>query len=196
MSPTPLTPNQEKVLALIAAGYSATAAAQQAGIHRNTVANWLKVDAFRKALAQSRYEKQLLYWDQAQAVVVEALNHLRTLMYDSAVQPNVRLNATKALLQQVNTYLPSEPGLVLPEPAEIPAQMHKNAQDPEPSDAHPGRNDQCPCGSGIKFKRCCLNKSGVNGVTGVKQSIPPAETSEASKTTSHQPPPTSPARSA
>jgi DNA-binding CsgD family transcriptional regulator len=182
MSPTPLTPNQEKVLALIAAGYSATAAAQQAGIHRNTVANWLKVDAFRKALAQSRYEKQLLYWDQAQAVVVEALNHLRTLMYDPAVQPNVRLNATKALLQQVNSYLPSEPGLVLPEPAEITAQAHKNAQAPEPNDAHPGRNDQCPCGSGIKFKRCCLNTNGVNGVG---QAVSPAETSEASKTTSH-----------
>ena len=22
----------------------------------------------------------------------------------------------------------------------------------------PGRNDLCPCGSGIKFKKCCLNK--------------------------------------
>ena len=23
-----------------------------------------------------------------------------------------------------------------------------------------GRNDPCPCGSGKKYKRCCLNKSG------------------------------------
>lgn len=23
----------------------------------------------------------------------------------------------------------------------------------------PGRNEQCPCGSGKKFKKCCLNKS-------------------------------------
>ncbi len=23
----------------------------------------------------------------------------------------------------------------------------------------PGRNDPCPCGSGKKFKQCCLNKS-------------------------------------
>lgn len=22
----------------------------------------------------------------------------------------------------------------------------------------PGRNDPCPCGSGLKFKRCCLTK--------------------------------------
>lgn len=25
----------------------------------------------------------------------------------------------------------------------------------------PGRNDPCPCGSGIKFKKCCLNKAPV-----------------------------------
>lgn len=33
-----------------------------------------------------------------------------------------------------------------------------------------GRNDPCPCGSGLKFKRCCLNK-GVNKA----QSYSPAE---------------------
>lgn len=26
------------------------------------------------------------------------------------------------------------------------------------SDVKTGRNDQCPCGSGIKFKKCCINK--------------------------------------
>jgi hypothetical protein len=24
--------------------------------------------------------------------------------------------------------------------------------------AKPGRNDPCPCGSGKKYKRCCLDK--------------------------------------
>ena len=23
----------------------------------------------------------------------------------------------------------------------------------------PGRNEQCPCGSNLKYKRCCLNKA-------------------------------------
>lgn len=27
-----------------------------------------------------------------------------------------------------------------------------------------GRNDPCPCGSGKKFKQCCLNKTGGSGV--------------------------------
>jgi len=26
------------------------------------------------------------------------------------------------------------------------------------SEAKPGRNDQCPCGSGRKYKQCCLAK--------------------------------------
>ena len=26
--------------------------------------------------------------------------------------------------------------------------------------AKPGRNDPCPCGSGKKYKRCCLLKAG------------------------------------
>jgi len=25
-----------------------------------------------------------------------------------------------------------------------------------------GRNDPCPCGSGKKFKKCCLNKQGLS----------------------------------
>jgi SEC-C motif len=25
-----------------------------------------------------------------------------------------------------------------------------------------GRNDPCPCGSGKKFKKCCLNSQGLN----------------------------------
>ena len=42
MSPrTILTPTQEQVLSLIAAGSTATAAAS-AGIHRNTISNWLR----------------------------------------------------------------------------------------------------------------------------------------------------------
>lgn len=26
-----------------------------------------------------------------------------------------------------------------------------------------GQNDPCPCGSGLKFKRCCLNKEQPSG---------------------------------
>jgi len=39
--------------------------------------------------------------------------------------------------------------------------MHKNAQQEEPyrrPDPKTGRNQPCPCGSGKKYKRCCLSK--------------------------------------
>jgi uncharacterized protein YecA (UPF0149 family) len=32
--------------------------------------------------------------------------------------------------------------------------------DPIESDAAPGRNDPCPCGSGKKYKKCCQGKQG------------------------------------
>ena len=34
--------------------------------------------------------------------------------------------------------------------------MHAEAE-PSPAALHVGRNDPCPCGSGKKFKKCCLN---------------------------------------
>jgi uncharacterized protein YecA (UPF0149 family) len=39
--------------------------------------------------------------------------------------------------------------------------MHNFAQPPETyrrSEPKIGRNDPCPCGSGKKYKHCCLNK--------------------------------------
>jgi uncharacterized protein YecA (UPF0149 family) len=47
-------------------------------------------------------------------------------------------------------------GETLWEPA--PKRMRKIPQ--------PGRNDPCPCGSGRKFKKCCLNKRNRPPVSG------------------------------
>jgi len=124
MSSNPaLHPRQEEVLALIATGSSATSAARQAGVHRNTVNNWLKTEDFRAALARARYEKQLLYWDQAHEMMAEGLNNLRAMMHDRNATNNERLNATKALLQQLNLFMPQDSSLVFPEPAEPPVSL-------------------------------------------------------------------------
>jgi uncharacterized protein YecA (UPF0149 family) len=41
-------------------------------------------------------------------------------------------------------------------------EVHKNAQTSSTTyrreEPKTGRNEICPCGSGLKFKRCCLNK--------------------------------------
>jgi uncharacterized protein YecA (UPF0149 family) len=158
------------VLDLIATGLSAIAAAREAGVHRNTIANWIKVDAFRKGLEQARFQKQVLFWDQAAAMIPEALENLRELMHNEDATPAVRLRATKTLLDHVSRYLPGDAALILPEESENTAPVHKSAQSepnvpaPKPptrapaATPKPGRNELCPCGSGIKFKRCCLNK--------------------------------------
>lgn len=33
-----------------------------------------------------------------------------------------------------------------------------NPSKPQASTLKVGRNDPCPCGSGLKYKKCCLNK--------------------------------------
>jgi len=33
--------------------------------------------------------------------------------------------------------------------------------EPEIKEITPGRNEPCPCGSGLKFKKCCLNQKKV-----------------------------------
>ncbi|MDI7277487.1 MAG: SEC-C metal-binding domain-containing protein, partial [Anaerolineae bacterium] len=46
-------------------------------------------------------------------------------------------------------------------------EMHTNAPSEAPSPrrtaAKAGRNDPCPCGSGRKYKNCCLRKEGGGG---------------------------------
>jgi len=49
MSPsTALNSTQQQVIALIAAGSSARAAAEPAGVYGNTIANWLRSFEFRR----------------------------------------------------------------------------------------------------------------------------------------------------
>jgi hypothetical protein len=125
-----LTPQQDKVLNLIASGLSATAAARQAGVHRHTVANWLKLDEFCEALEMARHHKQILLWDQALALVSEAVADLRQLKQDPAASPSVRLRAIALLLKHGQMHLPGDSvGMGLPDPPEPGPQ---DAASPQP----------------------------------------------------------------
>src|ERR1700747_1019534 len=113
MPPTPnLSPKQDQVLVLIASGFSATAAAERAGVHRNTVVNWLRSDDFRKALERARGEREILYWDQADVLAAEALQALRGLMNDPAAPFHVRFRAAKAMLDHAQRFLPATCAIV------------------------------------------------------------------------------------
>ncbi|HLY16626.1 MAG TPA: hypothetical protein VKR61_05350 [Bryobacteraceae bacterium] len=134
-----LTTPQQQVLALIACGFTATIAAHHAGVHRNTVANWLRTEHFRSALEQARADKDLLYRDQAETLAASAIESLRILMTDPGVSDFIRLRATVALLNHTAKFLQGSGAvMVLPKSAdEILKSVHKDAQPPTPAEPEP-----------------------------------------------------------
>ena len=183
-----LTTQQEQVLALISAGSTISDAAAVTAVHRNTIHNWLRsVPEFRPALVLAR-EASALYWqEQAELYTREALDTIYQLMTSPKTPASTRLKAAQLILSfatnpKVPHALPSPESVYnvpnsaqsgaegvsacdsLPEPD--PEKVHNPAQSITQPEQQPyrrptpriGRNDLCPCGSGRKFKRCCVDK--------------------------------------
>ena len=101
MSPSPistsedrrvLSPAQEAVIALISAGSTIVAAAEAAGVHRNTVLNWRRhFPHFRVALWRAEEEKALFWREKAEELASSALETLRTILADQSASASVRL---------------------------------------------------------------------------------------------------------
>ncbi len=181
-------------------GATLTDAAAQAGVHRNTVANWRRalVD-FREALEHAHYDRATLYRDRAIDLADLAFQTLREVLADPKASPSVRLRAATFIIEKAVTPPPAEkekPARMADLFAAMAAQhadaqecttLHNDAQPecgPEPGRREPegpgsvftlhnfaqkpdtyrrpdpkiGRNDPCPCGSGRKYKHCCLDK--------------------------------------
>ena len=179
MSPnTVLTSTQEQVLSLIAAGSTATAAAASAGIHRNTISNWLRGSpAFSQALACIHFDRALHWREQAESLAPGAVETIRGIMADVAAPAAVRLKAALAILDKAAAPLSPPPSAPESNHAEsmhnhaqvpLPAAVRSEPDPPQPAESvsasvprqpgsKTGRNEVCPCGSGKKFKRCCLS---------------------------------------
>jgi hypothetical protein len=163
-----LTPDQEKVIAAIIAGATLQAAADAAGVHRNTVAYWRRTSIrFRESLIHAQYEKAIAIREQAETYAADAWAAVAAIVTDPKVSASVRLNAARYIIEKASTPPPPEPEAVYRLVSAAIPDTHKDAQtDAEPAhkDAQSttpqvGRNTPCPCGSGLKFKRCCLGKS-------------------------------------
>jgi len=153
-----LTASQEKVLALISAGSSISEAARAAGIHRNTIHNWLRSETpFPAALAEAREAKALYWREQAEELASTAIDAIRGILTDPAQPAAARLKAAHHILALVTNPAENLPNSAqsLPEPQDAPAGVPNSAQS-IPTAGKIGRNDACPCGSGKKYKRCCL----------------------------------------
>lgn len=235
-----LSPAQQQVLTLLAQGSTVSAAAQSAGVHRNTVANWRRSSShFRETWATVLYEQAQFWRDEMQSLGPLAVAALRHLLEDEKSSPSVRLRAALAVLNAITASPAEQPekararrqnretdhaletllgplpdprkaldglaqeddfdGLAEPEhgpdpghaPGHNPAisaasTVHNSAQpcttlhnqnpDPSPDFAQPAqapetaqccttpakqpvRNAPCRCGSGLKYKKCCMRKT-------------------------------------
>jgi transposase-like protein len=193
-----LSPKQIAVIDALSSGVNFTTAAEQVGVHRNTIAGWRRNHLpFQHALSHAQYDRALLYREKTEELADLAIAALRKILSDPGTSPSVLLRAALAVLNTVST--PPDPkkqvqldiekivthkadphditeasldGNRMPgreEPAATaesqstavqPEKKHIFAQSPIATIRREGpkigRNDQCPCGSGLKFKRCCL----------------------------------------
>jgi hypothetical protein len=181
-----ITPVQETVIAAITGGATMTAAAEAASIHRNTISYWRRTSlAFSEALSHAQYDKAIFVREEAETHVADAFAAIRAILTKPNASDTARLNAAKFIIEKASTPPPPKPQVIyqiqscaFPKFVHSPAQSPETENVPEPAPPTPpepqkpeivhnsaqsrppkvGRNDLCPCGSHLKFKRCCLGK--------------------------------------
>ena len=191
-----LTPQQLQVADALSNGATLTEAAAQAGIHRNTIANWRRnSDDFREALTRAHHDRAALYRERAVDLADLAFEALRKVLTNPESSPSALLRAATFIIDKVATppkFEKEKPASMAdlfaamaesdrihfsrqqtaePSPDaqecttahnEAVFYVHNPAQKPETfrrPGPKTGRNDPCPCGSGKKYKHCCLGKS-------------------------------------
>ena len=174
-----LSASQLTVITALSNGGTTTAAAEQAGVHRNTIAGWRRNQlAFQQALAQARYDRALYFREKLEDLTGLAIQALQHILTDPKTSPSVRLKAALAVIAAAitpppahNVHNPAQseiaappevrPAAPAPKSAPPLPQLHNLAQSKPKVLAKPGRNQPCHCGSGKKYKRCCIDKPRV-----------------------------------
>ena len=122
---------------------------------------------FRQALELACLDQSLFWRDQAHQMAADALAAVKAILTDPKSPAAVRLLAALAILEKASAPLPRVPADLQPQeaPPENTQPMHNYAQPPNeinelsPSEMPPpGPNDPCICGSGRKFKNCCIGR--------------------------------------
>jgi len=160
-----LSPAQAQVVAALAQGQTVSAAAREAGIHRTTVHHWLRtVPDFQAAAETAQSEYIAEQKDAFLELAGLAVNTLHDLLQDPTTPPAIRLKTALAVLQRnADSLIPEPVPESVPEPVPQPAPpIAAGAPEPAaaPTPAAPpaepiARGGPCPCGSGLKYKRCC-----------------------------------------
>ena len=175
--PANLSPVQAQVVAALAQGRTITTAAAEAGVHRNTIHNWFHEPAFKTAVENAQAEYVAILRDGMRDLAALALQNLRALLEDPKTPASVRLRAALAVLQRPHY---PQPEWHLPERIEEPRRQQyvdnlaelradydamrmaealqvgaRQNEEQAPNSAPIARSAPCPCGSGLKYKRCC-----------------------------------------
>ena len=181
-----LTQTQLTVITALSGGASTLTAAAEAGIHRNTIFNWRRnCLSFQHALAHAHYDRALAVREKAEDLLDLSTQTIRNILEDPKAPASVRLRAALAILQTAitppepkkqvmleiekiktltNTEIAPEPQPIAQPPAAVTPsanlqKTHNPAQQPFVRITPDiGRNQLCPCGSNLKYKKCCLNK--------------------------------------
>jgi hypothetical protein len=195
-----LSTQQLAVICALSSGATTAAAADQAGVHRNTILNWRRnCLPFQHGLAHAQYDRALYFRERMEAEFDLAIQCLHQILADPRAPASVRLKAALAVinvaatppapkkevqldiekivstshpepvtLDQLKSAPPvhnnAQPDAAPEPPAADSTPVHKDAQSTPPQPIRRespkiGRNELCPCGSGKKYKRCCLDNS-------------------------------------
>jgi len=158
---TNLTPIQAAAAIALGFGLEIPAVAAELKIHRSTLYNWAKNPYFFKAVETANAQFQEQFRTQIAMLTRLALTNIQQILSDTDASPSVRLKAALAVLKQ-DWKLPESTGFdTIPEESDpLRNEMPPEAPEPEPPQQpfrseKIGRNEPCPCGSTLKYKRCC-----------------------------------------
>jgi transposase-like protein len=99
-SPAKLSPVQAQIIVALAQGRTITAAAREAGIHRNTIHNWFRDPEFKAAADEAQQDYVETLNDGLRELAARALETLRELLDDPKTPPSIRLKAALFILQR------------------------------------------------------------------------------------------------
>jgi transposase-like protein len=108
MTDSILSPQQLTVICALSNGATVTAAAAEAGVHRNTIASWRRnLLSFQNGLANAQYDRALFFREKMEEQADLAVDTIRQILCDPKAPASVRLKAALAVMQLVST--PPEP---------------------------------------------------------------------------------------
>jgi len=106
--------------------------------------------------------------DDLLALRAKSLRTIECLLDDPQTSPTVRLRAALAILAETRAIAKAAP-------TPAPESVAETAAHPAPGIMKGSqRNQPCPCGSGIKYKKCCGSASVADTATAAASLIGPA----------------------